>query len=74
MLVVDSFAEPLYGMPYTDRVVVRRCGNRKTADVIAASASVAVGHTAMDAAVANYPDQPFNAEEWDTRDQAASGS
>jgi len=27
--------------------------------VIAASASVAVGHAAMDAAIANYPDQHF---------------
>src|ERR1700733_2269679 len=27
--------------------------------VIAASASVAVGHAAMDAAIANYPDQRF---------------
>ena len=27
--------------------------------VIAASASVAVGHVAMDAAIANYPDQRF---------------
>ena len=35
----------------------KRCGNRKAADVIAVSASVAVGHVAMDAAIANYPDQ-----------------
>ena len=27
--------------------------------VIAASASVAIGHAAMDAAIANYPDQRF---------------
>jgi hypothetical protein len=39
--------------------------------VIAASASVAVGHAAMDAAIANYPEQRHFAE-WDTGDPAAS--
>ena len=36
----------------------KRCGNRETTDVIAAS-SVAIGHAAMDAAIANYPNQRF---------------
>ena len=35
----------------------KRCRNSKTAHMIAASASVAIGHAAMDAAIANYPDQ-----------------
>jgi hypothetical protein len=35
------------------------CDNPKTAAVIAASASIAVEHAAMDAAIANYPDQRF---------------
>ena len=37
----------------------KRCRNSKTAHVIAASASVAVGLAAMDAAIANYPEQRF---------------
>jgi hypothetical protein len=36
--------------------------------VIAASASVAVGRAAMDAAIANYPDQAVHAAEWNTGD------
>jgi hypothetical protein len=38
--------------------------------LIAAQASVAVGHAAMDAAIANYPEQRFTLR-WDTRDCAA---
>jgi len=34
-------------------------GLTKLAVAIAASASVAIGHAAMDAAIANYPDQRF---------------
>ena len=32
--------------------------------VISASASIAIGHAAMDAAIANYPDQRFHVPAW----------
>ena len=40
--------------------------------MIAASASVAIGHAAMDAAIANYPEQRFTLRNGDTVYSAAS--
>ena len=41
------------------RVEMRDQSHRHVRWMIAASASVAVGHAAMDGAIANYPDQRF---------------
>jgi hypothetical protein len=41
------------------RVEMWDCNDQHIRGVIAASASVVVGHAALDAAIANYPDQRF---------------
>jgi hypothetical protein len=50
----------------------RRRGNRKTADVIAASASVAIRARCAGCSHRKLSRSAVHATEWDTRDQAAS--